>query len=210
MAARGDDSLLRTVLFETELPRRLVHASGSVLPALYLLDLATWPQVVGLFVVGTVVATVLELLRLSVGLDWFIYEHLTREYEDDTVAGYWLYMLSSAAVAVASLAVIEPAVAIAAILMLTLGDPIGGIAGSGELRRVKRPPALAATFLISAIIAAPFVREWPLAIVFGAAAATVADGVKFTVRGRIVDDNLTIPPAAAVAMHLAIELTVLV
>ena len=204
------DSRLKRLLFETEFPRRVVHASGSVLPALYLVDLATWPQVVVLFVIAAVVATILEALRLSVGLDWFIYEYLTREYEEDGIAGYWLYTLSSAGVAVASLAVVEPLVAIAAILMLTLGDPIGGTVGSSELRRVKRPPALAAMFLVCAIIAAPLVWEWPIAIVLGAGAAMVADGVTVEVRGRIVDDNLTIPPAAAVAMQIGVELTAFV
>jgi dolichol kinase len=38
-------------------------------------------------------------------------------------------------------------------------------------------------------------------------ATTVADGVKPTVQGYVLDDNLTIPPAAAVAMTVGLELT---
>ena len=38
----------------------------------------------------------------------------------------------------------------------------------------------------------------------GAGAATLADGVKPQIAGRVLDDNLTIPVAAAVAMQLVL------
>ncbi len=186
-----------------ERARRLVHASGAGLPALYLLELITWPQVRLAYLLGSVLVALLETARLSVGFDWAIYEHLTREYETDNVAGYALYMFSSAAVAV----LFEPQVAIPAILMLALGDPLSGMIASGELRTVKRPKALAAMFCICAVIALPFLFETPLAVVFGAVGGMVADGVKPTVRGYIVDDNLTIPPVAAAAIWVGIEVT---
>jgi len=194
---------VRGTLLSGERARRLVHASGAGLPALYLVELITWPQARLAYLVGTVFVALLETLRLSVGLDWGIYAHLTREYETDNVAGYALYMLSSSAVAVA----FEPQVAIPAILMLALGDPLSGMAASGELRTVKRPKALAAMFCICTVIAAPFLFGTPLAVVFGAVGGTVADGVKPTVRGYIVDDNLTIPPVAATAIRVGIEVT---
>ena len=194
---------VRDLLLTGELARRLVHASGAGLPALYLLGLATWTQVRALYVLGVVAVVVLEAVRLSVGLDWWIYEHLTREYEADTVAGYALYMFSSAIVAVA----VEPVVAIPAILMLALGDPLSGMLGSGELRTIKRPTALAGMFVICAIIAAPFLYEAPLAVLLGALGGMLADGVKPVVRGYVVDDNLTIPPVAAAGILLGLELT---
>ncbi len=40
---------------------------------------------------GAVVVCVLEAVRLSTGLDWVVYDRLTREYEQDNVAGYALY-----------------------------------------------------------------------------------------------------------------------
>ena len=187
---------------DEETPRRLVHAAGSVLPLLYLLDAATWAQVRALFVAGSLGAGVLEVLRLSVGLDWRIYDRLTRGYEQDNVAGYAYYMFSTTAVVLA----FEPRIAIPSVLMLTIGDPISGMAGSGELRRVKRPAALAAMFCTSVALAAPFLSRTPLAVALGALAATVADGVKPTVEGYIIDDNLTIPPAAAAAMWIGVEL----
>jgi len=201
LVGRTVATLQRTLGEET--PRRLVHASGSVLPLLYLLNVATWAEVRALFLVGSLCAGALEVLRLSVGLEWQIYDRLTRRYERENVAGYAYYMFSTTAVVLA----FEPRIAVPAVLMLTIGDPISGMAGSGELRRVKRPPALAAMFLTSVALAAPFLSRTPLAVALGALAATVADGVKPTVEGYIIDDNLTIPPAAAAAMWAGVELT---
>jgi dolichol kinase len=83
-------------------------------------------------------------------------------------------------------------------LMLALGDPVSGLLGSGELRRVKRARVLVAMFLVCTSLALPFVS--PLAAVLGGVAATLADGVKPVPAGYVIDDNLTIPPAAALAM----------
>jgi len=202
--AQSHDSVVesaRKLLVEGELARRFVHASGTTLPALYLAGFLTWTQVSVLFVLGAAVTVVLETIRLSIGLDWFIYDYLTREYEEDSIAGYMLYMISAAPVAV----VFGPEIAVPATLMLTLGDPISGMIGSGELQSTKRPPALAAMFCICALIALPFVP--PIAVVLGGIAGMFADGVKPVIGDFVVDDNLTIPPAAAVAMQAGIELT---
>jgi len=191
---------------ELEIRRRLVHASGSVLPALFLAGLATWVQVAALLVVGAGVAFALEALRLQVGLDWRIYDRLTREYEQNSVAGYALYMVSSALVAAGAVAgAFEPSVAAVAILMLTLGDPVSGmIHGGGGLNAIKRPRALAGMFLVCTAIAAPFFA--PPVAVLGGLAGMAADGVKPVVAGFVVDDNLTIPPAAALAMQAGLGL----
>jgi dolichol kinase len=188
-----------------EVGRRLVHASGSAIPALYLLEFATWRQVQLLFVACALGAGVLELLRLSAGLDWRIYDRLTREYEQDNPAGYAYYVLSTAAVALA----FDPRVAVPAILMLMLGDPVSGVVSSDEIREVKRPAALGTMFAVCVAIALPFLSDAPLAVALGSVAATAADGVKPTVDGYVVDDNLTIPPAAAIGMQAGIALTAL-
>ncbi len=203
MADTGSDgepiARARETLGRDEVVRRLVHASGTALPALYLLGLATWLQVTVLFAVGAVVALVLEAVRLIVGLDWRIYDRLTREYEQDNLAGYALYFLSSAPVA----AVFEPRVAVPAILMLTIADPVSGLLGSASADSVKDGWVLLAVFGVATGLAAPFVP--PAAAVLGGFAATVADGVKPVVFGYVLDDNLTIPPAAAVAMTVGLQ-----
>lgn len=210
MASAGDPgatgrpaALLETVGKE-EVLRRLVHASGTAIPALYLLGWASWREVTLLLVAGTAVALVLEVLRIYVGLDWVIYDHLTREYEQNNLAGYALYLLSSTAVA----ATVAPRIAVPAILMLTIADPVSGLLGSGELQGSKRTFVLLATFGVCMLLASPFLPFVPA--LFGALAATAADGLKPVVRGYVLDDNLTIPPAAAGAMLLGLEVTAVV
>jgi len=183
-----------------ELKRRLVHASGTLVPLIAIVDPSQWGLVQGLFVAGAVVAVVLEIVRLYVGLDWVVYDRLTREYEQDNLAGYALALISVAVVAVA----FDQSVAIPAILMLTIGDPISGLLGSGELRTAKQAYVLLTMFGVCLLIAAGLgVPTVPA--VLGALAATAADGLKPAVAGYVIDDNLTIPLAAAVAIAAGIR-----
>ena len=187
-----------------ELKRRLVHASGSGLVALYLLadyfDTAlTWERFGLLMIILSLGVIALEFLRLRVGLESWIYEKLTREYEQDQFAGYGYYMLSMTAVVL----VFEPSIALPAMLMLAIGDPVSGAISDDTLRRVKRPQVLAATFGVMLVLALPFLH--PVAAVAAALGATLADGVKVTYGEFVLDDNLTIPVYAAVFAWLALE-----
>jgi dolichol kinase len=186
------------VSLHSEVKRRLVHVAGTGYPALFLLGLATYDQLRALLVVSAVAALVLEVIRLFVGLEWHIFDELTREYEQDNVAGYALYMFGMTAAALA----FEPRVAIPAMLMLTIADPISGLVGSGELG-VKAVHTLLVTFgvclLITSLSGLPL-----LTAVLGALAATLADGAKPVIAGYVVDDNLTIPVGSAVVMYLAL------
>jgi dolichol kinase len=184
--------------------RRLVHASGAVLPLAYAGGVLGWPAVRGLLLVGAAAALCLEAVRLRIGLDWAVFDRLTREYERDNPAGYALYFVSSAAVAVA----FAPPIAAAGILMLAIGDPISGVladrnVGAGE---GKAPAVLAAMFGVCFGLALPLtLRLAPPALAAGAAAAgalgaTLADGLTPVVAGYVVDDNLSIPPTACLAI----------
>ncbi|SDL91978.1 Dolichol kinase [Halogranum gelatinilyticum] len=193
----------------SEIGRRLVHVSGTALPGLYLLDLVSWTQLGYLLVFGSLVVAVLEVLRLQVGLDWWIYRELTREYEQDNPAGYALYFFSMTAVAL----VFAPYVAIPGMLMLTIGDPISGILGSNDAGTAKQAGVLLAMFGVCFALAWPFVdgatSSFPIAVAaagLGALGATLADGLKPVVAGYVVDDNLSIPPAAAVGIWLVLTL----
>lgn len=189
-----------------ELRRRLVHASGTAIPGSYLLDrtldvgIVTWNVVRVVVIVGVFLAITLEILRLYGGLEWSIFEQLTREYERDSVAGYALYILSAAVV----ILMFDPQIAIPSVFMLTLGDPISGMLAGSEFRTVKRPRVLAAMFGICFALAYPFVS--PVVAVAGAIGGTVADGVTPRIAGFVVDDNLTIPILAAGAMWLVFQL----
>ncbi|WP_222920407.1 dolichol kinase [Natrinema sp. SYSU A 869] len=189
-----------------ELKRRLVHASGSGLVALYLLATylglgLTWTRFQVLMVALATGALVLEFLRLQIGLDWRLYDVLTREYEQDNPAAYALYLISMAAVVV----VFEPDIALPAMLMLALGDPISGAVSDNSLQRVKPPKVLITMFLVSTVVAVPFL---PVAVALVAAlGATLADGVTLEIRTYIVDDNLTIPIYAACLAYLVLKFT---
>jgi dolichol kinase len=192
----------------SELQRRLVHASGSLVPLGYLLGIVPWSVVRGVLVASAVIATVLEVIRLGVGLDWAIYDRLTREYEQDNPAGYALYTYSMAAVAL----VFSPPVAAAGMLMLAIGDPISGLLGSADVGEVKGATTLGVMFGVCLLLAlGTFVLEGlglrgatVAAGVVGAAGATLADGIKPVVAGYVVDDNLSIPPVACGGMWLVV------
>jgi dolichol kinase len=195
----GDGGLAR--LRHPEIERRLVHVTGALAPASYLLGVFTWRQLGLVLLGGSVLAAALEAARLSGALELALYNRLTREYEQDNVAAYALYVFSFTLVVL----LFQPRVAVPATLALAIADPVSGLLGSGELRDVKQGYVLLATFGIAIGIAAFFVPAVP-AVLAGLATA-FADGVKPTVRGYVLDDNLTIPPAAAVAMTVGLELT---
>ena len=186
----------------SELGRRLVHVGGGFPVYLYLVGWLHWPQLRAIYLLGIGAAVVLEAVRLFVGVDWWIYRELTREYEQDNPAGYALYVVGSAVVALT----FAPRIAVPAVLMLAIVDPVSGLLTGNGHGRVKPPRVIAVTFTLAGLIGLVFV---PLhAAVAGAALATVADGATPVVRGHVVDDNLGIPIGAAVAMWVALQLPV--
>ncbi len=184
----------------SEIGRRLVHVGGGFPVALYFLDWLSWTEVRWLYLAGLALAVVLEAARLLGGVDWRVYEELTRDYEADNPAGYALYVVGSALVAFA----FAPRIAIPAILMLAIVDPVSGLLADAGRQPVKRPGVLGVTFALAGAIALWFL---PLhAAVAGAVLATVADGATPVVRGYVIDDNLGIPIGAGVAMWVALQL----
>ncbi|MFB6092942.1 MAG: dolichol kinase [Haloquadratum sp.] len=200
----------RPQLRGSELKRRLVHASGTGLPLPYLLGWLSWRQYGLLLLAGAAVAVALELLRLVVGFEWALFDELTRPYEEGNPAGYALYAFSVTAVTL----VFAPHVAIPATLMLTLGDPVSGLLGTTrEAGEPKRPRTLAAMFAVCLAVSVPFllpaagVAAGGAASIAAALVATVADGYKPVVRGYVVDDNASIPLAAAGAAGAVLGVT---
>lgn len=177
----------------SELGRRLVHASGSLVPLSYLVGVP-WVVVRWVVVLGAVAALVLEALRLTGTVEWWLFDRLTRDYEWESIAGYAWYGIGFAIAAWA----FDPPIAVAAMLMLSLGDPVSGFLSRGEVG-VKRSYVLLATFGVTLAIASVLGIALGPAVA-GALAATLADGVTLKIGTRYVDDNLTIPVAAAVAM----------
>jgi dolichol kinase len=93
------------------------------------------------------------------------------------------------------------------------GRVAGGSVGVPSISsRAKPPVVLAATFLVCLALAAPFtvavagVAVGGLAAAAGALGATLADGVKPVVAGRVVDDNLTMAPAACAGIWAVLRI----
>lgn len=174
-----------------------MHAIGVVIPVAYLAGLFTWYQIQLALVVGTVGVLVLEYLRLSGRIDWAIYDHLTREYEEDDVGAYVLYAIGMTLVAF----IVPVRSAIPAMLLLTIADPISGVLSSRSELGMKNGYVLVATFGVSVFLASLVdVPLWP-AIAGGIATAT-ADGMKPIVAGYVLDDDITIPIASAIAIEV--------
>lgn len=180
----------------SELDRRLVHASGALLPGAFLAGVVSWPAVEWLLVAGSVVAAVLEVLRLSGHVSWRVFDRLTRDYEQDNPAGYALYVFSWTATAW----LFDPTVAVPSMLMLALADPASGLLSRDGLG-MKQGWVLLATFGVCMAIAS-LLGVPPVPAVAGALAATVADGATPVVRGYVIDDNATIPLGSAAATWL--------
>jgi len=185
----------------SELHRRLVHAAGTGLPGLYLVgELWTvgvdWRELQLLLLVGSLLALGLEAVRIWGYIDWEIFRRLTRDYEQQNLAGYALYLFGMTTVALC----FDPQVGVPAMLMLSIGDPISGVLSSGEL--AKQSWVLLVMFAVCLAIAGWFVP--PVVAVLGALAATLADGYKPVVRTHVIDDNLTIPIGAALVMTLGL------
>lgn len=183
-----------------EVGRRLTHLSGTLVPVAYLLDLLTWVQLQVLVGVAAVGAVGLEAVRLGVGLDWRVFDRLTREYESDSPAGYAL-----AVVAAALVVWLFPApVALAAVLMLTIGDPVAGVLGSAGVGERKALWVMAVTFGLCFAIGVLFLP--PQAAAPAALIATLADSYTPAVAGFVIDDNASIPIGAAVLALVALVL----
>ena len=198
-----------------EIERRLVHAGGTLYPVPYLLGWLSWGETTVVLVVGVGIVGVLELLRLSgaVGPLAPLYDALVREYEADGVAGYALYQASMAGVALlATTSMASPTLAIPAMWMLSLGDPISGTLGRNGATEPKRPVVWIVMASVCLAIAVPvtvpaFGTTVGVAVAaVGAACASVADGLPPIIRGVAIDDNLTIPPVALAGMAVMLAL----
>jgi dolichol kinase len=180
---------------DLDLERRAVHLSGSLVPLAYLADVLSWHGIQLLLAAGAVLAITLEAVRLLVGLDWVIFDRLTRSYEQDNPAGYALAVVAAAIVGWA----FAPVIAVPAILLLTVVDPIAGLLSDVDevdsVDRVKSSWVMFATFGVALLVARsllPLRAALPAAVV-----VVIADAVKPRVFGFVIDDNASIPLSAA-------------
>ena len=182
---------------QTEVKRRFGHASSAVVPALYISGVITWTQLQYVAIAMSILVVVWEVLRLTVGIDLLrIHQPIRREYEEDSVSSLFWGSLSSTAVVLW----FEPTIALPAVLMMMLADPISGLLSTDELRKIKHPPAIVSMFTACVLIAVPYLTIE--AALIASLGATVADSAKPRIKDFVVDDNLSIPIVAAVAGYV--------
>lgn len=201
-------------LFFIELRRKAIHVLGSFIAvAYYFIEKDT--ALFGLAIINAVLICI-EYLRLSGKIK--LPDILLRPHENKQVAAYIYFQIA----ALISILIFEKTIAIAAILMLALGDTASGLAGAlmnrGNVRysrgklMVKPLPIMAVMFAVCIITGlllmlvpfAPDMQHFPVLVyVIGALGATLGDAIPMRIQGRSIDDNLMIPILSGIFMTIA-------
>lgn len=143
---------------------------------------------------------------------------LLRPHEEKQVAAYIYFQMA----ALLSIMLFDKTIAIAALLMLALGDTASGLAGTllrgGNIRYshikiiIKPLPIIAIMFMVCLLIGLllsdlPLTRDMTqisfVVYAAGAVGATIGDGIPLRIQGKPVDDNLMIPLLAGLFMSVA-------
>lgn len=198
-----------------ELRRKAFHITGSLIPVGYYFVTKETALILLLFV--NVILLPVEWLRLGGKIR--MPQTLLRPHEEKKVAAYIYFQMA----ALFSILLFDKTIAIAALLMLALGDTASGLAGAmisgGNIRnnganhRVKPIPIMAAMYLVCVLIGLVLL-SFPLApdmaslsfgvYAAGAVGATLGDAVPIRIMGRHVDDNLMIPLLSGAFMTAAV------
>jgi dolichol kinase len=194
-----------------EIRRKAIHLSGLSVP-------------IGIVFLGRTVTAAAIALVLAVSLLLEVQRLKgkirlpeVRDHEQTRVAGYIYYMAGS----LLCVLLFPPMIAVTAMLFLSLGDTVSGLAGSilvnanvrcrNELWCAKPLPIVAATF--TACLAIGYLASGLTRLSFpvyfaGAGGATFADSVAIVICNWCLDDNFSIPVfsgalMSAVALILA-------
>jgi dolichol kinase len=192
----------RAGILKEEIMRKGIHlASGILMAALYTLFQKTVLMFVHLFFLLTI--WFLELLRLR----GVILVPFLREREKKKIGAHAFFMLGS----FISIVLFDKQIAIASILMLTIGDAASGIAQvvrRGALESLERfrgtikPPDVILIMFAVCLIVGYLTVDSPVTAISGAIGATIADGVHLRLYGISIDDNLSIPLYSGFLMSL--------
>jgi dolichol kinase len=196
-----------SVILSKELLRKSIHLAGMLILVIYYF---TDRFTVLFWLVPLVFVTLqLEWMRLSGSFRYPAV--LLRPSEEHRVAGY-VYSITAACIVIA---LFPKTIAITALTMAVLGDFSSGIAGAmwgkkADVRQMRLPIKPVPILLVMLLVCfftgylaahAPGLAPLPVySVALGALGATLADGVPWQIRGRVLDDNLTIPLVSALLM----------
>jgi dolichol kinase len=201
-------------LFFSELRRKAFHVSGSLIPIIYYF-ISRETAVFYLAIINAVLLFI-EWQRLSGKIK--LPQMLLRPHEEKQVAAYIYFQIAS----LLSIVFFDKTIAIAAILMLALGDTASGLAGAmqreGNVRYshnkiiIKPWPIMAIMFAVCLMIglflsdltpSTDMVHISFAVFAAGAVGATIGDAIPLRIQGKPVDDNLMIPLLAGLFMSVA-------
>ena len=177
-----------------EFVRKAVHLLGTSIPIAYLF-LDREIMLVAL-TVAALITIGMEYARLWHGIN--LVPDILRKDEERRIAAYACFAIAS----LLAIFFFEKRIAIAALLMLCIGDSVVGIIGavlplqkSSRIKDVRLMVMMLGTcFLVGVLFVSP-----PIAFV-GAVGAMVADAFPWRFGSITLDDNLTIPLLAGFLM----------
>ena len=174
--------------------RKLLHLSAIIIPVIYLLTDKRTALLVATALLA--ILSIFEILRIGGWLRIGIVRKYTKEGEVKRPLGSFFYVLS----AFITMAVFEKHIAIASLFILSISDPLSSILGSrfGRIRFLGKTLEGTLTFFFSSMVIL-------LAFSFGiysAVACAVVASLTELFSSWPVDDNLSIPLAAAAALTL--------
>ncbi len=196
-----------------ELRRKAFHIAGSLIPVGYYFI----SREIAIIVLSSANALILpvEWLRLRGKIK--LPQVLLRPHEEKNVAGYIYFQIA----ALLSILIFDKTIAIAALLMLSIGDTAAGLAGAiikgGDVRHnekntLKHPAIMFVMFavciaiglILSGIQPSSDMRYLSFKVyVAGALGAVLGDAVPIRIMGKSIDDNLTIPLLSGALMTVA-------
>lgn len=188
-----------------EIERRLVHMSGIIFPILYLLFLDK-VEIIGILTLAVIIASFIEFMRLKKDYSNVLFDKLTRDYESEKIAGYHLYLVGM----LVSSIIYDPLIAICAMFLVAICDPVGGILSDADAEESKSMlpffGVLLCGFIISSIV---LIGEYEPYIVgavsvMAGIGAAIGDFKKLSPNGYIIDDNLVIPVLSGLLSQLTI------
>ena len=178
--------------------RKLLHLTCIFIPLLYLLtDKKTVLIVTSIFFITV---SIFEILRIKGILKISLVERYTKEEERNRPLGSFYYVLSG----LITIAFFDKDIAVASLFVLSISDPLASIIGSkfGRVRFLKKSLEGTLAFLFSSLcIFLLFSFSFPIAI-----ACAVISALTELFSSRLIDDNLAVPLATALALTVLTKL----
>ena len=174
--------------------RKLFHFSGIAIPVIYFL---TDKQSALIVTAGIlVIDIILEVLRINGLLKLPFIEKNLKKQENKRLSGSFFFILSS----LITVAFFEKNIAISALCILSIADPLSSLLGSifGRVRFLGKSLEGTTTFFIASFL---ILRVFSFAIPIAFAGAVIASLTELF-SSRLVDDNLSIPLVTALALTL--------